>query len=399
MQHEEYTKEIKCLAKLDLPSNSSLRKLHPIKDDDGLLRVGGRFSQSKLQSHEANPLLIPGKHHVALLLIPHHHAWVKHQGRHITEGGVRSTGLWIVGGKRSISNVIHKCVLCRKLRGQMEQQKMADLPPERLQIDPPFSYVGLDVFGPWEVSACRTRGGQAYSKRWAVLFTFLSTRAVHIEVIASMTSSSFINALRRFFAIRGPAKQLRSDCGTNFVGTSKELKLDHPHPGEASVEDYLLNQRCQWVFNPHPPLISHGWVWERLIGIARRMLDSMLLQAGNPKLTHEVLTTLMAEVSAILNARPLVPVSCDSEAPLILTLSTLLTQKIGVPEVPPGDFTKGDMFQHQWKRVQVLADIFWARWRKEYLSTLQSRQKWFHNWPNLKEGDVVLMKDNQLRRN
>lgn len=148
---------------------------------------------------------------------------------------MRSSGLWIVGGKRSISNVIHKCVLCRKLRGQMEQQKMADLPPERLQIDPPFSYVGLDVFGPWEVSACRTRGGQAYSKRWAVLFTFLSTRAVHIEVIASMTSSSFINALRRFFAIRGPAKQLRSDCGTNFVGTSKELKLDHPHPVSSSI--------------------------------------------------------------------------------------------------------------------------------------------------------------------
>lgn len=158
------------------------------------------LSQSKLQSHEANPLLIPGNHHVPLLLIRHHHASVKHQGRHITEGAVRSSGLWIVGGKRSISSVIHKCVLCRKLRGRMEQQKMADLPQERLQIDPPFSYVWLDVFGPWEVSTCHTRGRQAHSKRWAVLFTCLSTRAVHIEVIESMTSSSFINALHRFFA-------------------------------------------------------------------------------------------------------------------------------------------------------------------------------------------------------
>lgn len=275
---------------------------------------------------------------------------------------------------------------------------MADLPAERLQTDPPFSYVGLDVFGPWEVAARRTKGGQANSKRWAVLFTCMSTRAVHIEVIETMSSSSFINALRRFFAIRGPAKQLRSDCGTNFVGASRELKLDPPSPGETSVEDYLVDQRCSWVFNP--PHSSHmGGTWERMIGIARRILDSMLLQAGHSKLTHEVLTTLMAEVTAIINARPLVPVSSDPEAPLILTPSTLLNQKFGVALPPPGDFAKGNMFKHQWKRVQVLADTFWARWQKEYLNTLQSRQKWQLNRPNMKEGDIVLLKDKQIRRN
>ncbi|XP_023265919.1 uncharacterized protein LOC111657824 [Seriola lalandi dorsalis] len=386
------------MSKRDLSSSSSLYKLHPLIDENGLLRVGGRLAESKLSSHEANPLLIPGKHHIATLLIRHHHVAVKHQGRHFTEGAVRASGLWIVGAKRCISSIIYRCVTCRKLRGREEQQIMADLPAERLQTDPPFSYVGLDVFGPWEVIARRTKGGQANSKRWAVLFTCMSTRAVHIEVIETMSSSSFINALRRFFAIRGTAKQLRSDCGTNFVGAARELKLDPPKPGETSVDDYLLNQRCSWVFNP--PHSSHmGGAWERMIRITRRILDSMLLQVSHSKLTHEVLITLMAEVTAIINARPLVPVSTDPEAPLILTPSTLLTQRFGSLSPSSGDFTKADMFKHQWKRVQVLADTFWARWQKEYLNMLQSRQRWQLRRPNMKEGDIVLLKDKQLKRN
>lgn len=398
VQNEVYAEEIKRIkAKQDLPCNSPLYKLKPIIDDEDLLRVGGRLSESNLTSQEANPLLIPRNHHIALLLIRHHHEAVKHQGRHFTEGAVRASGLWLVGAKRSISSFIHKCVTCRKLRGKTEQQIMADLPAERLQTDPPFSYVGLDVFGPWEVTTRRTRGGHANSKRWAVLFSCMSTRAVHIEVIETLSSSSFINALRRFFSIRGPAKQLRSDCGTNFVGASKELKLESPKPGDTSVDDYLREQRCSWVFNP--PHSSHmGGTWERMIGIARRILDSMLLQAANPSLTHEALTTLLAEVTAIINARPLVPVSSDPDTPLILTPMTLLTQKTKAIPVPPGDFTNADMFKHQWKRVQVLADTFWARWQREYLNMLQSRQKWQCNKPNLKEKDIVLLKDKQLKR-
>lgn len=100
---------------------------------------------------------------------------------------------------------------------------MADLPKERLCMSPPFTHVGLDVFGPWNITARRTRGGQVQSKRWAILFTCMSVRAVHIEIIESMDSSSCINTIRRIFAIRGPAKTLRSDCGTNCIGASKEL--------------------------------------------------------------------------------------------------------------------------------------------------------------------------------
>ncbi|XP_042611086.1 uncharacterized protein LOC109074690 [Cyprinus carpio] len=397
VQCEVYAEEMTCFeSKQDLPGSSPLKKLHPVRDKEGLLRVGGRITHSNLPADETHPILIPGKHHLAVLLIRHHHEQVKHQGRHFTEGAVRGSGLWIVGAKRAINSLIYKCVTCRKLRGRSEQQQMVDLPPERLQQEPPFTYVGLDVFGPWEVVARRTRGGIANSKRWAILFTCMSTRAVHLEVIESMTASSCINALRRFFSIRGPAKQIRSDRGTNFVGATNELKLA-PDAQEDSVNVYLLSQKCTWVFNP-PHASNMGGSWERMIGTAWRILDSMLLQEGRSKITHEVLCTLMAEVMAIINSRPLIPVSSDPEAPLILTPAMLLTQKIGTPPVPSGNFSDANLLKHAWKKVQALADTFWARWRLEYLNTLQIRQKWHTKKPNLKDGDIVLLKDKQARR-
>ena len=101
---------------------------------------------------------------------------------------------------------------------------MADLPADRVSPAPPFSYVGLNEFGPWQICARHTRGGLARDKRWAVLFTCMSTRAIHIEVIESMDTSSYINALRRFLAIRGSVIQLHSYCETNFVGARNELQ-------------------------------------------------------------------------------------------------------------------------------------------------------------------------------
>lgn len=226
------------------------------------------------------------------------------------------------------------------------------------------------------------------------MFTCLCVRAVHIEVIETLSASSFINALRRFFSIRGPAAQIRSDRGTNFTGASKELNLED----DADMQRYLQDQQCTWIFNP--PHASHmGGAWERLIGVARRILDSMFLQQRFSSLTHEVLVTLMAEVCAIMNARPLLPVSTDPENPLILTPSMLLTQRTGAPSSPPPDFGKAEIIRHQWKLVQHLAETFWHKWQREYLSTLQSRARWQDKRPNLQEGDVILMKDNAAPRN
>ncbi len=107
----------------------------------------------------------------------------------------------------------------------------------------------------------------------------------------------------------------------------------------------------------------------------------------------------MCEVTAIVNARPLVPVSTDPEAHLILTPATLLTQKFSAVLPPPGEFSEKDLLVRQWRQVQSLANTFWNRWRKEYLTTLQNRRKWQNESSSLQAGDVVLLKSIQAKRN
>ncbi|XP_073469696.1 uncharacterized protein [Aquarana catesbeiana] len=392
VQNKHFQKEIDCIKKQKtFPKQSRLRRLSPFLDKNGLLRVGGRLSLAELSEEEKQPVIIPYDHHVATLLVRYYHKQVVHQGRHVTEGAIRSAVLWILGGKCLVSAVIHKCVICRKLREKLQSQKMAELPEDRVIAQPPFTNVGLDVFGPWSVLTRRTRGGSADSKRWAVLFTCLSTRAVHIELLEVMSTSSFINALRRFFSIRGPEKLLRSDRGTNFVGACKELNICD---SESQLQDFLQDRGCTWVFNP--PHSSHmGGVWERLIGIARRILDAMWLQTKPAHLTHETLSTFMA----IMNARPIIPVSSDPDTPMVLTPAMLLTQKMNSLSAPSGTISTTQVHAKQWKQVQCLADTFWKRWKREYLSNLQRRRKWTEDRPNIKVGDVVLLKDSQEGRN
>lgn len=397
VQVEIYGQEIKCIQWCEkIPKSSPLYNLDPFIDAQGLLRVGGRLCHENLDQDEKTPLIIPGKHNVAALLIRQHHEQIHHQGRHFTEGAVRSAGFWIVGEKRKVSSVIHRCVTCRQLRAPLSTQKMASLPADRLSTDPPFTNIGLDVFGPWNVSSRRTRGGLAHSKRWAVIFTCMSVRAVHIEIIESLDTSSFINALRRFVAVRGPVKNIRSDRGTNFVGACKALKIPS-NIDNVAVKSYLSDQGCTWTFNP--PHASHcGGSWERIIGLTRKILDSMFFQLKD-KLTHEVLVTFMAEVAAIINARPLVPVTTSSDDNFILTPAALLTQKVNIVPAAAGEFGVSDLYKHQWRQVQHLSNTFWDRWRKQFLPTLQTRKKWQNNLQNIERGSVVLFKDGQVPRN
>ncbi|TKS65471.1 hypothetical protein D9C73_028149 [Collichthys lucidus] len=399
VQSEVYADHIRHVERGEsVPKQSPLSKLNPVMDTSRVLRVGGRLTKGPLTADETHPILLPSKHHVTQLVIRHFHSQVRHQGRHFTEGAIRAAGFWIVGGKRAVGSVIFNCVTCRRLRGKQEKQIMSDLPEDRMCTDPPFTCVGLDVFGPWPVTVRKTRAGQAEAKRWAVIFTCMSTRAINIEVIESMDTSSFINALRRFFAIRGAAKLLRSDCGTNFVSACRELHIDKRGCHNDKINTYLGNSGCEWHFNP--PHASHmAGAWERMIGVSRRILDAMLLQHGKAKLTHEVLVTFMSEVNAIVNARPLTAVSTDPEHPEILTPAMLLTQKAATPPVIPGRFDDRDLFRAQWRRVQYLANVFWGRWKREFLSGLQPRRKWRTPKPNLQVGDVVLLRDGQEHRN
>ena len=150
----------------------------------------------------------------------------------------------------------------------------------------------------------------------------------------------------------------------------------------------MTKQKCDWIFNPPHP--SHfGGAWERQIGAARQILDAMFLELRSPQLTHELLVTLMADVTGIINSRL---IAVDQPQPL--TPNMLLTMKSRPILPPPGVFTSVDLYSRRhWRRAQCLADQFWIRWKREYIQPKQKRTKWNEHRPNLKEGDVVIMTD------
>ena len=399
VQNKMFEREIDSLSKGHCVSkSSSIAKLKPFLDERGVLRVGGRISRAQLPSNVKQPILIPKKSHIATLLIRHFHEKTHHQGRLMTESSLRMNGFWIVGMKRLINNILHHCVMCRRLRGKFVTQQMSDLPEERITPSPPFTIIGVDTFGPWNVVTRRTRGGAAENKRWAIIFTCFSTRAVHIELVEDLSSSSIINAMRRFVALRGPEKEVWSDRGTNFVGAVDDLKAETICVEDEVVKKFLDNSKVKWCFNP--PHASHmGGVWERLIGVARRILDAMLLESHTQRLTHEVLITFMYEVSAIINSRPIAPISTDPEDLEVISPATLLTQKVEPLESLDPELSTRDIYKSQWKYVQVLSQTFWKQWKNGYLQTLQYSRKWLREEPSLKEGDLVLVKDVEVHRN
>ena len=232
---------------------------------------------------------------------------------------------------------------------------MGDLPPDRAEIGPPFINVGFHVFGLWTVQARRTRA-VALNKRRGVVFTCLVSRAIHIELLEMMDASSFICTLRRFFSIQGPSLRLRCDRGSNFVGAKTELDESLAEMDKQAVEKYLTEQGYKWQFNP--PHASHfGGVWECQIGTIWRILDAMLLETRAQKLTHPLLVPLMSEVTAIVNSRPITAIPSDTDEPLLLTPSMLLTQKTCPLGPLPGKFVSQDVYARQrWRKVQYLAD-------------------------------------------
>ena len=161
-----------------IPNNSKVVRHDPFLDDHDTLRIGGRLKHCHMSLGEKHQILLPDQHYIAKLNVLHFHENIRHQGRHLTDGAIRGAGYWITESKILVYNVIYKFVKCRRFCGNLASQKMVELPVERLSSCLPFTDKGVDCFGRWEVATRRTRGGCVYSKRWDVLFSFLSCRGV-----------------------------------------------------------------------------------------------------------------------------------------------------------------------------------------------------------------------------
>ena len=367
---------------------SGISKLKPFLDENGLIRVGGRLSGADLGYDEKHPVLLPYDDHVTNMIIAHTHEVVGHSGRTYVLADIRKK-YWIVKGNAAVRKVLRKCVQCRKHQSPVCQQVMADLPSTRVSIgDPPFTHTGVDCFGPFYIKQRRSQ-----VKRYGILFTCMTVRAIHVEVAPDLSLSSFINALRRFIARRGPIRSLTCDNGTNFVGAANELRREIVAWNSKVTSSYLLRHQIDWHFNP--PNASHfGGVWERQIRTIRKVLLSVL---GQQILTDDLLHTLLCEVEAIINGRPITTVTCDVNDLVPLSPAKLLTLREGVKDNILVD-SADNYARKRWKQVQYLANLFWVRWRDEYVKEMQVRQKWVKQTRDLKVDDVVLVVDNSLPR-
>jgi hypothetical protein len=393
VQHEVFSSELSRLSNSEcVLKSSSIVTLDPFLDSDGIIRVGGRLDFSNLDYIQKHPVLLPKSHHVTKLVIGHYHQLVAHQGRGFTINSIRSNGFWIVCCPKAVSSFIYHCVTCRKQRGKVMGQKMCDVPTERTESTPPFTVCGMDCFGPFFVSEYRKQ-----RKVYGVIFTCFALRAVHIELVSDLSTDAFINAYRCFIAIRGNVQEVHCDRGSNFVGASNDLQNALHSIPDAEVQTAFAKYNCNFKFNT--PTASHmGGLWESQIRPVRSILNNLVQKSG-VRLTSDELRTLFYETMAIINSRPLTVQSLNDVNSLQpLTPNHLLTMKSEVV-LPPGEFNSADLYsKKRWKKVQYLVNQFWDRWRKEYLATLQHRQKWHKSKPNIKLGAIVLIADDNTHR-
>ena len=389
VQSSAYAQEIK-----DLRSNGVVRAsskivaLNPELDANGVLRVNGRGQKRVTEFTMGRQIILPRNHAVAEKIVRHVHHFIGHLGREHVTAKLREE-FWIPQVRVLVRSVVSRCVKCKKVLAKPMIQQMAPLPEARLMAyEPPFSFTGMDLFGPLYV-----KHGRGTAKRWCCLFTCLTTRCVHLEVVNSMDTDDFIMCLRRFINRRGEVKEIRCDNGSNFVGAERELKESLNKWNQGRIESKLIQHGCKWLFQP-PTASSMSGVWERLVRSAKTVLKSIL---GGHVVADVVLQTLLTEVERVLNGRALTANSDDPSDFEPLTPAHFLMQSKAIC-LPPGVFDKTDMYKKKWRQVQHLANLFWERWLKEYLPSLQPRAKWRKALPNVKPNALVLLVNDNTPR-
>ena len=303
---------------------------------------------------------------------------------------------WIPKARQTIKKVLRGCVTCKRLQGKPFQSAVhAPLPKERVESGRPFSVTGLDYSGYLLV-----KDGNRVVKVYISLFTCAITRAVHLEIVENLTEYEFLCAFRRFVARRSTPKLLISDNASTFVSAAKTLDI-YAHP---LVQSYMNVHAIEWRFIIKRAPWTGGF-YERMIGLTKQSLRKVL---GSSLVSLNDLRTLIVEIEAGLNDRPLTYVSNDIDAPEAINPSHLLLghRLDALPDISEihdiNDPSYGEkpLIDRMSVNLSSKLNAFWKRWRMEYLTALRER----HNQTNkdvnnnVKVGQVVLVHDDNLPR-
>ncbi|XP_040169767.1 uncharacterized protein LOC120904087 [Anopheles arabiensis] len=395
VQETHFKAELKALkAGLSVPSSSCMKWFNPIISSDGLIRVGGRLTHSILPETEKHPIILPSKHPYSVLLANYYHLKYFHAGPQHMLNTIRQQ-YWIIGGRNLVKRVYHQCLTCFRAKPKMLTTLMGDLPPPRVIASRPFSISGIDYCGPVFVKGAHRRA--VPTKAFVAIFICFTTKAVHIELVSSLTTEAFLAALRRFIGRRGLVSELHSDNGTNFKGASNELnnlyRLLHSDEHQRKMHSWTLERGIDWTFIP-PRAPHFGGLWESAVKSAKYHL---LRTMGTSSYTFEDMMTILTEVEGCLNSRPITPMSDNPSDLTALTPGHFLTgshmqllPSIDVSQIPSNRL-------NHWQLIQQQLQRFWKRWHTEYLQQLQTRSKWFvkGNY-EIREGQLVIVHEDNV---
>ncbi|GFX65010.1 integrase catalytic domain-containing protein [Trichonephila clavipes] len=269
---------------------------------------------------------------------------------------------------------------------------MGDLPTERITPDKVFNSTGIDLCGPFFIKNKYQRKGPEI-KVYVCIFICLVTKAIHLEIISDLTSQALIAALKRFISRRGKCHKIFSDNGTNMIGANREIKVLSKlvRDREESLFAFFA-EGIGWSFIP-PRSPNWGGLWEANIKSLKFHFKRV---AGNSKFSYEELLTLITQIEAILNSRPLTQLSSHVDDLEVLTPAHFLIGRpitaIVEPSLLQCESNRFNVWQRKTKSVQTI----WKRWSLSYLNSLQQRKKWIVNKENLKLGDMVLIREENL---
>jgi hypothetical protein len=391
-QFQHFYLELQALRKTkEVPLKSSLKSFSPFLDNSGVIRVGGRLKNSHLNYDRRHPILLPKDSRLTSLIMLEFHITSLHSGPQALLYEVRQV-FWPIHGKKLSQKIVKNCVKCFKTKPSFSSQQMGDLPSQRVTPCRAFDNTGVDYFGPiWYRRVQQRRSSPI--KGYIALFVCFSTKAIHLELVTDQTTGTFVAALRRFMARRGKPRNIYSDNAMNFVGARNHLaelrRLFRSDKHQQVVSKILAEDNVEWHFiPPHSP--HFGGLWEAGVKATKRHL---LRIVGNAVLTYEELSTLITQVEACVNSRPLTPMSNDPNDLMPLSPGHFL---IGQPLtlMPEPNLIPLQLNSlSRWQHVQQLLQSFWKRWSTEYLSSLQQRSKWWFRSGNLREGTLVLLSD------
>lgn len=386
-QTTEYRQEIENL-KSNKPRLPLVRQLRLFLDTDGLIRCGGRIHNAPLSQDTKFPILLPKKHPITRHIVIQAHERQLHAGINATITELRQR-YWIPSIRQYVRSILRKCVTCRKVNGRpYVSPDPPPLPSNRVADTPPFTVTGVDFTGALYV---KTNTGSE-SKAYVCLFTCASSRAVHLELVQDLTEETFMHAFRRFCSRRSVPAKMISDNATTYLAAANHIQKIFQSP---NVQEQLTQQGTVWQFIPKRAPWWGGW-WERLIGLTKTAIKKVL---GRAQVTYQILLTVVTEVEAILNDRPITYVASGLDDPEPLTPSHLLCGR-RLTSLPYQDVSSEDTispgtssYSSLTKRVRIqtkLIEDFKSRWKHEYLTGLREHHKTTgQNKQTIEVGDVV----------